>query len=185
MKRFLMICAAVAFVPALISCAGGKAKKADATKILVAYYSATGTTAKVAADLASVTGGDLYEIRPVTPYSDEDLDWRNQESRSSVEMKDPSWREPFVEDLQGADSYDVIYIGFPIWWNTAPTVINSFIEKYGFEGKTVILFGTSGGSTLDNAVKVFREAYPDINWKSGKTLNNLTTDELKAWVGSL
>ena len=154
-------------------------------KTLVAYFSATGTTEAVAKDLAEVTGGTLYEIIPEVKYTAADLDWRNKESRSSVEMQDENSRPAFVKDLKDADSYDRIFIGFPVWWYIAPTIINTFIEAYGFEGKTVIFFATSGGSTIDKANKDFAAAYPKINWKAGKTLNYESKEEMKIWVEGL
>ena len=154
-------------------------------KTLVAYFSATGTTEAVAKDLAEVAGATLYEIKPEVKYTAADLDWRNKQSRSSVEMADKSSRPAIVKDLKDADSYDVIYIGFPVWWYTAPTIINTFIETYGFAGKTVIFFATSGGSTIDKANKDFAAAYPKINWKAGKTLNGASKAAIKAWVEGL
>ena len=154
-------------------------------KTLVAYFSATGTTEAVAKDLAEVTGGTLYEIKPEVKYTAADLDWRNKESRSSVEMQDKNSRPAFVKDLKDADSYNRIFIGFPVWWYTAPTIINTFIEAYGFEGKTVIFFATSGGSTIDKANKDFAAAYPKINWKAGTTLNYESKEEMKIWVEGL
>jgi flavodoxin len=151
-------------------------------KTLVAYFSATGTTEAVAKDLAEVTGGTLYEIKPEVKYTAADLDWRNKESRSTIEMQDKNSRPAFVKDLKDADSYDRIFIGFPVWWYTAPTIINTFIEAYGFEGKTVIFFATSGGSTIDKANKDFAAAYPKINWKAGKTLNGVSNADIKAWL---
>jgi len=154
-------------------------------KTLVAYFSATGTTEKVAKDLADVTGGTLYEIKPEVRYTDADLDWHNRNSRSSLEMIDKNSRPAIIKDLKDAGSYDCIFIGFPVWWYTAPTIINTFIEAYGFEGKTVILFATSGGSTVDKANKDFAAAYPAINWKPGKTLNGASKNSLKTWVEGL
>ena len=151
-------------------------------KTLVAYFSATGTTEAVAKDLAEVTGGTLYEIKPEVKYTAADLDWRNKESRSTIEMQDKNSRPAFVKDLKDADSYDRIFIGFPVWWYTAPTIINTFIEAYGFEGKAVIFFATSGGSTIDKANKDFAAAYPKINWKAGKTLNGVSKADIKAWL---
>ena len=177
MKRILITLAAMAL--ALTAC-GQNSKKE--MKTLVAYFSATGTTEAVAKDLAEVTGATLYEIKPEVKYTAADLDWRNQASRSSVEMKDKNSRPAFVKDLKDADSYDRIFIGFPVWWYTAPTIINTFIEAYGFEGKTVIFFATSGGSTIDNANKDFAATYPQINWKAGKTLNGASKTEIKSWV---
>ena len=147
MKRILLTLVTMTLV--LTAC-GQNSKKE--MKTLVAYFSATGTTEAVAKDLAEVTGATLYEIKPEVKYTAADLDWRNQASRSSVEMKDKNSRPAFVKDLKDADSYDVIYIGFPVWWYTAPTIINTFIEAYGFEDKTVIFFATSGGSTIDKAI---------------------------------
>ena len=151
-------------------------------KTLVAYFSATGTTESVAKDLADVTGGTLYEIKPEVKYTDADLDWHNRNSRSSLEMIDKNSRPAIIKDLKDAGSYDCIFIGFPVWWYTAPTIINTFIEAYRFEGKTVILFATSGGSTVDKANKDFAAAYPAINWKPGKTLNGASKNSLKTWV---
>ena len=151
-------------------------------KTLVAYFSATGTTESVAKNLADVTGSTLYEIKPEVRYTDADLDWHNRNSRSSLEMTDKNSRPAIIKDLKDAGSYDCIFIGFPVWWYTAPTIINTFIEAYGFKGKTVILFATSGGSTVDKANKEFAAAYPAINWKPGKTLNGASNNSLKTWV---
>jgi len=180
MKRILLTLAALMFV---LSACGQNTQKE--MKTLVAYFSATGTTEAVAKDLAEVTGGTLNEIKPEVKYTAADLDWRDKTSRSSVEMQDKNSRPAFVKDLKDAESYDVIYIGFPVWWYTAPTIINTFIEAYGFEGKTVVFFATSGGSTIDKANKDFAAAYPKIHWKAGKTLNGASKVDIKAWVNSL
>lgn len=176
MKKFAIIIAA-AFVT-LTGCAQNK----NEMKTLVAYFSATGTTETVARNLAEITGADLFEITPEVPYSSADLDWRNGQSRSSVEMQDLSFRPPFIKNLKDADKYDVIYLGFPIWWYTAPTIINSFIEEYGFEGKKVIMFATSGSSTPEKAFKDFKTAYPEINWAEAILLNGYTKEKIEAWV---
>lgn len=154
-------------------------------KTLVAYFSATGTTEAVAKDLAKVAGATLYEIKPEVKYTEADLDWRDKQSRSTIEMQDKNSRPAIVKDLEDADSYDVIYIGFPVWWYTAPTIINTFIEAYGFKGKTVIFFATSGGSSIDKANDEFKAKYPDIKWKAGKTLNQASKADIKSWVDSL
>ena len=151
-------------------------------KTLVAYFSATGTTEAVARDLAEVAGATLYEIKPEVKYTDADLDWRDKQSRSTQEMQDKGSRPAIVKDLEDAESYDVIYIGFPIWWYTAPTIINTFIETYGFAGKTVIFFATSGGSDVSGADKQFHAQYPDIKWGEGKLLNGATKKTLQDWV---
>ena len=151
-------------------------------KTLVAYFSATGTTETVARDLAQAAGATLYEIKPEVPYTEADLDWRDTTSRSTLEMQDKSSRPAIVQDLKDAGSYDIIYIGFPIWWYTAPTIINTFIEAYDFKGKTVIFFATSGGSGIEGADKQFHEQYPDLRWKAGKLLNGASKADMKAWV---
>ena len=151
-------------------------------KTLVAYFSATGVTESVARDLAEAAGATLYEIKPEVKYTASDLDWRDKQSRSSIEMNDKSSRPAIVKDLEDADSYDVIYIGFPVWWYTAPTIINTFIETYGFEGKTVIFFATSGGSNVSGADRQFQAQYPAINWKAGRLLNGTSKKDLQDWV---
>ena len=117
-------------------------------KILVAYFSASGVTAKAAGELAEVSGGDLYEIKPEIPYTRADLDWMDKKSRSSIEMNDPSSRPGIADRLPDMGKYDVIFVGFPIWWYVAPTIINTFLESYDFSGKTIIPFATSGGSGM-------------------------------------
>ncbi|MBP5218238.1 MAG: NAD(P)H-dependent oxidoreductase [Bacteroidales bacterium] len=181
-RRFIL---AIAILASTLTACGQKNKNSNDMKTLVAYFSATGTTEAVAKDLAAVTGGTLYEIKPEVRYTPEDLDWTVKTSRSSVEMQDRSSRPAIVKDLADADSYDVIYIGFPVWWYTAPTIINTFIEAYGFSGKTVIFFATSGGSSIDKANAEFKEAYPDIDWKAGKTLNGASQADIQEWVDSL
>lgn len=153
-------------------------------KRLVAYFSATGVTKGVAEQLAKVAGADLHEIKPEQPYTDADLDWHNKQSRSSVEMADKNSRPAITDILDNMADYDVIYVGFPIWWYTAPTIINTFMESYDFKGKTVIPFATSGGSTIEKACEDLKAAYPDVNWKDGKLLNNATGSDLQKWVES-
>ena len=188
MKRLLLSIAAMATV--IASCAQGKkseqkTQEENNMKTLVAYFSATGTTESLAKKIAKATGGDLYEIKPEVKYTSEDLDWTVKTSRSSVEMADKNSRPAFVKDLKNPDHYSIIYIGFPVWWYTAPTIINTFIEAYGFEGKTVIFFATSGGSTIDKANAQFKTQYPKINWKAGKVLNRASDQDVKAWINSL
>lgn len=153
-------------------------------KTLVAYFSASGVTKGVAQKLAEVAGADLHEINPEKRYTDADLDWHNKQSRSSVEMADKNSRPAITDKLENMADYDVIYVGFPIWWYTAPTIINTFMESYDFKGKTVIPFATSGGSTIEQACKDLKAAYPDVNWKDGKLLNNATATDLQKWVDS-
>ncbi len=151
-------------------------------KTLVAYFSASGVTKGVAQQLADATGGDLHEIKPEKPYTDADLDWRDKKSRSTLEMQDPSSRPAITGKINNMADYDVIYVGFPIWWYTAPTIINTFIESYDFTGKTVIPFATSGGSSIKKACNDLKASYPNINWKEGKLLNKPTKAEIEKWV---
>lgn len=135
-------------------------------KTIVAYYSATGTTQALAEQLAAECGAELYEIEPAEKYTAADLDWTNKKSRSSVEMNDKSSR-PALKSGKSLAEYDVIYIGYPIWWAVAPRVVNTFIEQADLEGKTVILFATSGGSGIEPSVAAMKTAYPKVNWQQG------------------
>lgn len=154
-------------------------------KTLVAYFSASGVTKGVAEQLAKVVGADLLEITPAQRYTEADLNWRDSLSRSSVEMKDKTSRPKLAKLHVNPVKYDTIYVGFPIWWYTAPTIINTFMESYDFKGKTVIPFATSGGSSIDKACKDLKAAYPDVNWLPGRLLNNATADTLKQWHDSI
>ena len=151
-------------------------------KTLVAYFSASGVTKGAAEQLAAVAGADLHEIKPETPYTDADLDWTDKQSRSTVEMKDKNSRPAITDKLKNMQDYDVVYVGFPIWWYTAPTIINTFMEAYDFKGKTVIPFATSGGSTIKKACEDLKAAYPDVKWKEGKLLNRVSKQDLESWV---
>ena len=155
-------------------------------KMLVAYFSASGVTSKAAWKLSEAVGADLYEIRPEVPYSREDLDWTDKKSRSSVEMNDPASRPAIAGKMDDMDQYEVVFIGFPIWWYVAPTIINSFLERYDFSGKTIVPFATSGGSGMGNTNKRLAPSCPGAVLLEGKMLNgSLEQDELKAWAESL
>ena len=157
------------------------------SKTLVAYFSASGTTAKVAKSLADAAGADLYEIRPAVPYTKADLNWMDKKSRSSVEMNDRSSRPALADTDANIGAYDKILLGFPIWWYVAPTIINSFLESYDFSGKKIVLFATSGGSGFGKTVDGLKgSAAADTEIIEGKLLNgNPSTAELKAWVDTL
>ena len=147
-------------------------------KTLVAYFSATGTTKAAAEDLARVAGADLLAITPAVPYTDADLNWRDSLSRSSLEMKDLTSRPALASTEVDIAAYDRVFIGFPIWWYTAPTVINTFIESLPLAGKQVALFATSGGSTIEKACTDLAQQYPDIEWQPGLLLNEYTEEQL-------
>ena len=190
MRTLSFMIAAMATMTLVAACGqtGKKSKENTETiesKTLVAYFSATGTTEAMAKDVAQATGGTLYEIKPEVKYTAVDLDWTVKTSRCSVEMQDKSSRPAIVKDLEDVSKYETIYVGFPVWWYTAPTIINTFLEAYDFSGKTVIFFATSGGSTIDKANEEFKAAYPKINWKAGQTLNGATLEDIKAWVATL
>lgn len=138
------------------------------SKKLVAYFSASGVTAKVANALAEAVGATLHEIKPEIPYTVADLDWMNKQSRSSVEMSDKSSRPAIKDKLDNMADYDVIYLGFPIWWYVAPTIINTFLESYDMSGKTIILFATSGGSGFGKTVEALKCSCPNSNIMEGK-----------------
>ena len=157
------------------------------SKKLVAYFSASGVTAEAAKTLAEAAGADLYEIKPEVPYTKADLNWMDKKSRSTTEMNDLSFRPAIADRNAGVENYDVIFVGFPIWWYIAPTIINTFLESYDFSGKTVVLFATSGGSGMGNTDKILRALCPDaVQWRPGKLLSPQTTGtELAQWVKKL
>lgn len=143
---------------------------AQTKKTVVAYFSASGTTEAVAKQLAKDNKADLYAIEPAEKYTAADLDWHNKKSRSSVEMNDKNAR-PALKNNKSLAKYDVIYIGYPIWWGVAPRIINTFIEQAELDGKTVIPFATSGGSGIEKSVSEFKTAYPKVKWQKGLLRN--------------
>ena len=143
------------------------------SKTLVAYFSASGTTARVAEKLAQAAQADLYEIRPQVPYTVKDLDWTNKKSRSSVEMSDPSNRPALADQDAHIENYDTIFLGFPIWWYVEPRIIDTFLEAHDFSGKTMIPFATSGSSGIGGAEKRMRCICPAATWNPGKLLNGI------------
>ncbi len=150
---------------------------------LVAYFSASGVTARAAETLAKAAGADLYEIKPKVPYTSADLDWMNKKSRSSAKMNDPSSRPELADTSADVASYDVIFVGFPIWWYTAPSIIKTFLEAYDFGGKVVVPFATSGGSGLGKTAEDLQKIVPNTEIKSGKLLNGkLDMAELEKWA---
>ena len=155
------------------------------SKILVAYFSATGTTKRVAERLARVAQADLFEIRPAVPYSSADLDWTNKASRTSKERADESIRPALAVKLADASAYNVVYIGFPIWWYVAPTIINTFLESYDFAGKKIALFATSGGSGFGKTVSRLEGSVDkSAEFVSEKLLNRAGKAEIESWLKS-
>ena len=155
------------------------------SKTLVAYFSATGTTMEAASKLAKVVDADLFEIVPEVLYTPADLNWRDKSSRSTLEMEDKSSRPAIASKVENMAQYDTVFVGYPIWWYIAPTIINTFLEQYDFTGKTVIPFFTSGGSGAGETMKYLRPSAPGANWVEPKNLNYMSESEMKSWVNSL
>lgn len=155
-------------------------------KTLVAFFSASGETQKLAQTLASVVDGTLYQIKPETEYTPADLDWQDKHSRSTIEMQDPACRPALAGTVEGIDQYDTIFVGFPIWWYEAPRVIQTFLESYDLTGKTVIPFATSGGSDMGNTDSILQRSAPKAGWKLGKRLKaTASAQEVTDWLKSL
>ena len=157
------------------------------SKKLVAYFSASGVTAKAADLLADAVGADIYEIRPQVPYTKADLNWMDKKSRSTIEMNDKTIRPAIADKDAKIDQYDTIFIGFPIWWYVAPTIINTFLESYDFAGKKVILFATSGGSKFGKTVEELKISVPaSCEIIEGKLLNGKQTiPSIRSWTETL
>lgn len=155
-------------------------------KKVVAYFSASGVTKHAAEQLAKAAGADLFEIKPAVPYSQADLDWTNKKSRSSVEMGNPDSRPEIAERMENMEEYDTVFLGFPIWWYVAPTIIDTFLESYDLSGKTIVPFATSGGSGFGRTAEVLKPLCSDTaKWLPGKMLNRTSEKEMEEWVSSL
>lgn len=153
------------------------------SKVLVAYFSASGVTAKLAERLASAIGADLHEIKPEKPYTSADLDWRDSNSRSSVEMKDKSFRPAIANSVENMDQYDTVFVAFPIWWYVAPTIINTFLEAYNLDGKKIIPLATSGSSGMGNTNKELAPSCKGATLEEGKRFAaNAGEKELADWA---
>lgn len=152
-------------------------------KILVAYFSASGTTAKLAKTLAAAVGGDLYEIKPAAPYTGADLNWNNSKSRSSVEMNDRSSRPAIDTPVADMAQYDTVFVGFPIWWYEAPRIVQTFLESYDLSGKIVVPFATSGGSGMGKTADILQKSCPTARMLPGKRFRaTASASELSSWV---
>ena len=154
-------------------------------KTLVAYFSASGVTKKVAEKIAAAVNGDLFQIEPAIAYSEEDLNWMNKNSRSSLEMSDKDFRPAMIKKELNLSEYDSILLGFPIWWYVAPTIINTFLESYNFAGKKIVLFATSGGSGFGNTAAELKASAPEAEIIEGKILNRATDKDIDALIKML
>ena len=185
MKHLKFFLLAVLAVFAASACSQNKEdKRMEKKKVLVVYFSATGTTRQVAKQIARLADADICEIVPVKPYSDADLDWNNQQSRSSVEMSNPEARPEIKAVSVDVSKYDYIFLGYPIWWDLALRAVNTFIEAADMAGKTVIPFATSGSSGIANSVAVLKKSYPKIKWQTGKLLNRVSEQEIADWFSA-
>ncbi len=152
-------------------------------KVLVAYFSASGTTAKLADKLASAISADLHEIIPKHPYTSADLDWTNKKSRSNVEMSNKAFRPEVANTVENMEQYDIIFLAFPIWWYVAPTIINTFLEQYNFKGKTIVPIATSGGSGMGNTNGELAVSCAGAELKDGRVFSvNASIDKLRSWA---
>ena len=155
------------------------------SKTLVAYFSATGTTMEAATRLAKAARADLHEIVPEVPYTPADLNWRDSSSRSSLEMKDKSSRPAIAGKVENMAQYDTVFVGYPIWWYIAPTIINTFLEQYDLSGKTIVPFFTSGGSGAGETMRYLKPSAPDAHWMEPKNFNYMTEADVKKWIETL
>lgn len=154
-------------------------------KTLVAYFSASGVTESVAKNLAEAAGADLYEIKPAVAYTSADLNWMDKQARSTIEMHDKVFRPAMADTDANISEYEIIYLGFPIWWYVAPTIINTFLEAYDFDGKTIILFATSGGSGFGNTARELTGSCPGAKIIEGRVFGRRqSVDDLKEWISS-
>ena len=149
---------------------------------LICYFSCSGNTKKVAENIKEIVDGDLFEIEPVDLYTEEDLDWTNDNSRSSLEMKDKNCRPKIKNKLENLEYYDTIILGFPVWWYTYPSIISTFLEENDLSGKEIYVYATSGSSTIDTAYNNLVNNYPNLNFISGLRLTPNSTNELDDWL---
>ncbi len=164
----------------------GTASDDDRTNVLVAYFSATGTTEGVAENIAAGLNADLYEIVPQELYTDADLNYNDDDSRSTIEMNDPDARPAISGSVENMEQYDIVFIGYPIWWGEAPRIISTFVESYDFSGKTIVPFCTSGGSGIGSSAEDLEELTSGAEWLSGSRLRGSDSQEdVMEWVNGL
>lgn len=192
MKKFIELAGIAACLFLTSACSGsGKSDAANDSanahndsKVFVAYFSATGTTAKAAKEVAEATGGRLYEITPVKPYTDADLDYENENSRSALENQDTGLR-PEIKEVPDLSDYNTIYVGFPVWWDKAPLVIDSFFDSQSFEGKKIIIFATSHTSGLGPSLEKLQANYSRYDIEGGAILTATNSEDFNHWLASL
>ena len=188
MKHLTLIIVALVAMTGLLAACTQKKQDSAATAIennsnvMVCYFSATGTTEKAAQRIADLTGGALHNIAPEVAYTASDLNWSDSLSRSYVEMHNRDFRPALKDSVTDMSDYSVVFIGYPNWWNTHPTIINTFIESNNLQGKTIIPFMTSGGSDITNSEKELHEAYPELNIAKGLLMNGVSDEEIKEWL---
>ena len=186
MKYLKIFLLAVLTVFAASACSQNKTQNImEKKKVLVVYFSATGTTEQVAKQIAKNADADICEIAPAKPYTNADLDWTNKQSRSSVEMSHSEGRPEIHAVSVNVRKYDYVFLGYPIWWDLAPRTVNTFIEAASLEGMTVIPFATSGSSNIANSVDVLKKSYPKVKWQTGKLLNRASGKEIDSWVSDM
>ena len=171
MKKTLLLALAACLVAGAFGQNKQRKENPGVKKTLVAYFSATGTTRAAAEKLARQLDADLFEIAAAKPYTQADLDWTDKQSRSTLEMKDKTSRPAIARTCAAIGQYDTVWIGFPVWWYTAPTIINTFIEAHNLEGKTLCVFATSGGSGVQGSAADLKKAYPQYRWGESRLLN--------------
>ena len=151
-------------------------------KVLVAFFSATGITEELAEGIAAIANADIFEIEPMEDYTSADLNWTDKQSRTTIEMNDPSSRPQIKEMVDNMDEYNTVFVGFPIWWYTAPRIINTFLESYDLEGKTIVPFATSGGSGIGKTAQDLQNSAPGAFVRKGSVLNHATTSQIKEFI---
>lgn len=186
MKKTMCMLVALCLLLGSAASAGNADATDEQTKILVAYFSNTGNTEVVAGVIAEATGATIYEITPEIPYTDDDLNYRDDTTRSSIEMNDPAARPAIAGSVEDMEQYDVVFVGYPIWWGVAPRIASTFIESYDFSGKTVVAFCTSGSSGFGTSDAALQEATPDAEWLEGKRFTaGVSADEINEWLDTL
>lgn len=149
---------------------------------LVTFFSASGITKARGLEIAKELNADIFEIKPKEKYTKEDLDWTNSSSRSSIEMNDKSSRPEIENTIPNLEEYEIVFLGFPIWWYTCPTIINTFLESYDFTNKTIIPFATSGSSSIDKSVRDLKSKYTTLHFEKGKLLNSISKQQMNTWL---